>query len=832
MRYYLIVTAFLCGWVGTSLSAQIEGKVELLADNQTYLVSWLPDFDLFPGASTTNNVQITVKVPTGGFVFDGITSITGNWTLQNSVIAPIEDPVNDYYSFSSAGIIGLVYEAGVEIQMFTFRNSGTCTGTLDIIDNDTDPFMPPNSENVNVGNLVTVLGLGPGNKYAGNYGGGAECPELLSLTATAMDAIVACNGDSTSIEVTVSGGVAPYALEWVETTTGTNGATTIATQNGSVSPGGFFAGEWKFTVTDTDANTAETTRNVDEPSPIVAAFVDILPADCDVSADGAIEVSVGGGNAPYAYLWSDGQTTNPATDLNPGNYAVTVTDANGCTLEMTTLTVTAINSLTVTGYDVTAASCDAAANGSATAQISGGAAPYTYVWSSGDTEATATDLAAGSYTVTVTDANGCEAMSTTPAVITAAGDLTISLIGSDNPNCDESADGALQVTAEGGEFPYTYVWSSGNTDSLATGLNAGTYSVTVNDAAGCNAVLTDLELITDGYLTVTAVAQAPFCFGDTDASITLTPDGNAGPFTYQWAHSATADGPVLDDITSGTYFFTVTDATGVCAVSDSVVVAVPQRMVIGTESTAPSCFGDEDGTLTVVDVQEAAPPFLYSLDGFNYSPDSTFTGLPGGFYTVFVEDVNGCRDELDVLVNQPVKVQVELGEDISVDLGESLTLFPAIGGTPTIFQWTSTDTLDCYDCPNPTWSPLAPSLVSVTVADTFGCSATDAVRIFVNRPESIFVPNAFSPDGDGRNDELVIFYGDDVRDVRDLSIYDRWGDRTFVRTGSIPSADPNGHWRGWFRGKPAPAGVYVYQVTVEYIDGKTEVIGGNVTLVR
>ena len=834
MRYYLMVVALLCGMTATtmSLSAQIQGKVELLADNQTYLVSWLPDFTLYPGGSTTNNAQMTVKVPTGGFVFDGITSLTGNWTLQNSVIAPAEDPAHDYYGFTSSGIVGIVYEAGIENQMFTFRNSGTCTGTLDIIDNATDPFMPPNSQNVNVGNLVTILGLGPGNKYTGNFTSGAECPELLSLQAVAQSAVLDCHGDSTSIEVSVSGGVAPYALQWVETNTGTTGSTTIALQNGSVSVAGFFAGEWNFTVNDTDANTAQTARQVDEPDPITAATVLIGPADCDVSADGSIDVGVAGGNAPYTYLWSDGQTNNPATGLNPDSYNVTVTDDNGCTLIVEGITVTAENTLGIDGYESTAASCDAAANGTATALASGGTGPYNFLWSNGATGQSIGSLAPGQYTVTVIDDKGCSAAAPTPLVISASGDLALSLLGSDAPNCDGSADGSLQVTSSGGQAPYSYVWSGGQTDSLATGLNPGTYSVTVNDAAGCTATLDDLELVADGYINVSAVARAPFCFGDTDASITLTTDGSAGPFTYRWAHSATATGAVLDDITSGTYFYTVTDATGVCQVSDSVVIAVPQRMVIEAGSTSPTCTGDEDGSLSVSGVRFAAPPFLYSLDGVNFGPDSSFTNLPGGFYTVFVEDVNGCRDEQDVLVNEPAEVQVDLGEDMTIELGESLTLYPAVGGMPSSYRWTSTDTLDCYDCPHPTWSPLRASLVSVTVADSFGCSASDDLRIFIYRPESLFVPNAFSPDGDGRNDELVIFYGDDVVSVRDLVIFDRWGDRIFERPDAIPSADPNGQWRGWHRGKPAPPGVYVYQVTVEYIDGKTEVVGGNVTLLR
>ena len=908
MQYYLLVLAFLCGGAATSLSAQLQGKVELLADNQTYLVSVLPDFTLYPGGSTTNNAQITVKVPTGGFVFDGITSITGNWTLENDVYAPVEDPGFDYFSFNANAIVGIVYEAGVENQLFTFRNSGTCTGTLDIIDNATDPFMPPNSANVNVGNLMTVLGLGPGNKYVGNYAAGAECPELLTLTTTTANALLDCHGDSTSIEVTIQGGVAPYQLTWVESTTNVTGATTVTAQNGSVTPGGFFAGEWTFEVADSDSNSASTTREIVAPAPLSISNITVSDASCDLSADGAITVSATGGTGDYTYQWSDGQQAPSATALAPADYALTVTDEKGCVLTIDGLTVSATNALSLDQIHLTDAACDAASNGTAAVTTTDGTAPFTYqwghgstdslatglapgsyevtvtdangcslvadqlvigagtglqissvnvtdascgtaangtiapeidngtgpfayAWSHGSTDSVATDLPAGDYSVTVTDANGCSA--TWPLItIEASGGLEVALIGTDAPNCMGSADGQLQVQASAGGRPYTYAWSNGATDSLATGLDPGVYRVTVTDAHGCTASLDSLALEADGFLQTVAVGRAPFCFGDTDASIRVTTEGNAGPFTYQWAHSATATGPVLDNITSGSYFYTVTDATGVCSVSDSVTIASPQRMQINTATTAPTCYGDEDGSLRVTEVLHASAPFLYSLDGVNFVTEAVFDELPGGVYTVHVEDANGCRDERGVLLNEPAELQIELGDDLNVPLGEEVTLYPATGGRPTFYEWVSSDSLDCYDCPHPTWVPLEASLVSVTVRDTFGCVASDALRIYVTRPESVFVPSAFSPNSDGQNDALTIFYGDDVTDVRDLAIFDRWGDRVFARSGSIPSADPSGNWSGYVRDRPAPSGVYVYRVVVTYLDGKEEVLQGEVTLLR
>ena len=818
-----------------SLSAQIEGKVELLPDNQTYRVSVLPSVTLYPPLSITNNAQITVKVPTGGFVFDGITSITGLWTLQNSVIAPVEDPDYDYYAFDAATMTNVIYESGTEVELFTFRNSGDCTGTLEIIDNATDPFMPPNSVSVNIGNLFSILGVGVGaNAYSGNYAVGlAECPEVLSFSVVPEVVTVDCNGETTSLQVSVTGGVASYDIEYGKVgDPSTNASTSIGTQNGSTPQlGNFTAGRWWFEVRDSDMNTARDSLDITEPLPLTLTNITLSDADCDVSADGSISLDVSGGTAPYTYLWSDGTTDPMAENLNPGNYDLTVTDAKNCSIKLNDLIIGAVNSLSFDGFDIQNASCGASADGSITPSVTGGTAPYTFLWNDGSTDQTITDLGAGIYAVTATDANGCE-VSQNDIPVTNAGTLSLSLVSMDPANCENSADGTLEVIAEGGQSPYTYSWSNGSTGASASTFNPGSYTASVTDALGCTALLGNLEVTMDGFIDVIATARDPFCFGDTDAEASLEVTGSAAPFTYQWAHSAGATGPVLTDITSGTYYFTVTDATGVCQVADSVTVGVPQRMSIETAIQSPTCFGDEDGTILITEVLNAALPVTTSLDGTNFGQEMEFSPLAGGNYTVYVEDANGCVDQKEVLLYEPVKLTVELGDDFLVQLGESYEFQPASTGTPTIWEWSSTDSLDCTDCPNPTITPFDAGLIRVTVMDSSGCTASDQVRLFVERPRNIYVPNAFSPNGDGRNDQFHVFYGDDVREVRDLVIYDRWGDQVFARPGAIPSADPSYGWDGWVRNQPAPSGVFVYSFQVEYIDGEVEQMEGDVTLMK
>nr|MBA3900268.1 T9SS type A sorting domain-containing protein [Bacteroidota bacterium] len=336
----------------------------------------------------------------------------------------------------------------------------------------------------------------------------------VSLTSAAITASTDANcfgnadGEATA---TVSGGDAPYTYEWA------HGPTT-ATVTGLV------AGTYVVTVKDANNWPSLDSIVIAQPDEIVAAMA-IIPYTC-ATGMGSITADVSGGMPGYTYLWQNGDTTATSGNLMPGVYTVEVTDATNC---MVMLSDTVFENLLVAdALNLMDVSCFGGNNGEAALSATGGLAPYTYEWSNMQTGDTATNLMAGMYTVTVTDVNLCTSTDTVmieqPTEIIP--DATIA-----NVNCFGGDDGSVTITATGGIPPYNYTWQTGHSGAFITGLEAGTYVVTVIDMTLCD--VNDTITITEPSQIDTTVAVA---------GITLTAN-ITGTATFQWFNCGGSDIP-------------------------------------------------------------------------------------------------------------------------------------------------------------------------------------------------------------------------------------------------------------------------------------------------
>ncbi len=322
-----------------------------------------------------------------------------------------------------------------------------------------------------------------------------------AITSSASQTNVSCNGGSNgSASVSVSGGAGAYAYSW--SPSGSTNATAT----------GLAAGNHSVIITDANGCTATRLFTITQPSTITTSTSQ-TNVSCNGGSNGSASVSVSGGAGAYAYSWSpSGGTNATATGLTAGNYTVTITDANGCTATRL-FTITQPSAITSSASQ-TNVSCNGGSNGSASISVSGGASGYTYSWSpSGGTDATATGLAAGNYTVTITDANGCTVTRlftiTQPSAITSSASQT-------NVSCNGGSNGSASVIVSGGAGAYAYSWSpSGSTNATATGLTAGNYTVTITDANGCT--VTRLFTITQPSLFTVANSTGAdtLCAGST-----------------------------------------------------------------------------------------------------------------------------------------------------------------------------------------------------------------------------------------------------------------------------------------------------------------------------
>uniref|UniRef100_UPI003A8DE63C T9SS type A sorting domain-containing protein n=1 Tax=Flavobacterium sp. TaxID=239 RepID=UPI003A8DE63C len=379
----------------------------------------------------------------------------------------------------------------------------------------------------------------------------ATVNEPTVLMASAVTTNVSCNGGSNgTVDLTVTGGTAPYTYVWSNTAT-TEDMT------------GLTAGSYNVTVTDANGCTTTASATVTEPTILMASAV-TTNVSCNGGSNGTADLTVTGGTAPYTFAWSNTATTEDMVGLTAGTYDVTVTDANGCTATASA-TVTEPTALMASAV-TTAVSCNGGSNGTVDLTVTGGTAPYTYVWSNTAITEDMVGLTAGTYDVTVTDANGCTA--TASATVTEPTALMASALTT-AVSCNGGSNGTVDLTVTGGTAPYTYVWSNTATTEDLTGLAAGTYDVTVTDANGCTA--TASATVTEPTaLAVTFTTDNVSCPGGNDGTATVTVTGGIAPYTYVWSNNATTAS--ITGVTDGTYNVTVTDSNG-CVITDSVVVA-------------------------------------------------------------------------------------------------------------------------------------------------------------------------------------------------------------------------------------------------------------------
>ncbi len=510
----------------------------------------------------------------------------------------------------------------------------------------------------------------------------------LTVTLDATNPV--CGGFATgSITANPSGGMPPYSYLW------NTGATTQTITNLPV-------GTYTVTVTDAAAQTATASATLTSPPPLTLNFT---VSGC--SLPGVITANPGGGVPGYTYSWETGETTQSITYMNPGTYCVTVLDNVNCAIAgCVTVNIEAptinliVNDITCNGYD----------DGSIVANVTNGMPPFTYQWSNGETTDTITNLAPGTYTVTVTGANGCS--SSASGTVSEPPPLNGTISGND-PTCAGSANGSAMVVASGGTPPYTYLWNTGATTPVITGLPQGTYSVTVTDANGCDINLS-ITLTEQSAITVTATSTDETCYGYNDGTATATAANGVPPYTYQWSNGQS--GQMIGNLAPGTYTVTATDAVGCTATATVAVLPANPFSVSITSTDVTTCDGN-DGTATAHPVGGAGG---YTYQWSNGGTTQTITGLSAGTYVVVVFDANGCQATDMVTITAPPSPQVGVMTTDETCAGDEDGTATAVvvGGTPPYtYLWNTGATTQ-------TITNLAPGAYTVTITDDAGCTET------------------------------------------------------------------------------------------------------------
>ncbi len=681
-------------------------------------------------------------------------------------------------------------------------------------------------------------------------------PAISSSAGTNAKCNAGCTGSAT---VTPVGGNGTLTYSWSPS------GGTLATTSNTLCSG-------TYTCTVTDALGCLITQKVTltDPAAIVISTSSVTAATCNAN-DGAAAVSVAGGTGTYTYSWSpSGGTGASASGLSAGSYNVLVTDANNCP-QNSTINISNLGGPMAVLGTVSNVTCNASCNGSAGVTASGGTGTITYSWSpSGGSSATATSLCAGSYTCNINDANNCK--TTQAVVITEPGVLAISATQI-NVLCNANASGSATANVSGGTSNYTYSWTpSGGTGSVASGLSAGVYTCSLNDANGC--LVSQTYTITQPPLLTSSSAITNATCAISNGKSTVTAVGGLAAYTYSWSPS----GATTDSITGagpGTYVCTITDANGCTKTDTSVIANVGTSVIAGIVHATPTTFCQGDSVIlsatgggtyswstgATTDSLKVTAAGTYSVTVTNSCGNATASAVvvisplpvavitgaanickgdsvqltasggtsylwnPGGAgasiyvstqgnYTVTAH--NACGNSSAVSTINVNSVTSHFTADSTAGYASfSVNFLSNSSATATSWIWNFGDgSTGSGQTPTHVYGTAGTYTASLTVTDANGCSDTYSIVITVSDlPSWILVPNIFTPNGDGTNDLFLI--SSKGLTSMDLKIYDRWG----VQMANITSV--NEGWDGRTKaGVPASDGTYYYVFAAKGDDKK------------
>ncbi len=365
----------------------------------------------------------------------------------------------------------------------------------------------------------------------------------------------------------------------------------------------------------------------------------------------------------------------------------------------------------------------------------------------------------------------------------------------------------------------------------------GVYTLNVTSlSTGCTA--TDSAIVSiDTIAPVAIVADSLLSIDCINAQVTLTaaelPTGQH--FEAAWLNALGQ--PVNPSVNQpGVYTLQVTNTQNGCSGFDEVLVTLldnyPRAEHI--QVLSPKCYGDATGVIQIVSVRGGQPPYQYIIDDVLFDGQSGLNQLSSGAYDLEIIDVNGCRWDTAIIIQPGTDPQIELGDDQYVKLGESFDIEVQLNLSDDAISrlfLLSSDTLLCEDCREYTIAPWRTTAIVGEVVDTNGCIARDVLYLYVDQTRRVYIPNVFSPNGDGKNDRFFIFGDSDVKIIRSLTILHRWGGKVYE--GSMLQVNnPGTGWDGNFLGKPHNNGVFVYVAEIEFIDGSVELFKGDLTLLR
>ncbi len=777
-------------------------------DNFTFLCSLNlgPDTSLCGGSSYT--IDATTAGATAYLWQDGSTNPT--YTVTNP---------GTYWAQVTAGGCTLrdtvIVSSGTNASLNLGNDTTICSGNTVLLNatttGATSYLWQDNSTN------ATYTVSSTGTYWAHVVTGGCTLSDTIVVTVGATGSLnlgndtTICNGNNVLLNATTAG--ATSYLWQDNSTNATYTVSSTGTYWARVNTGSCVSSDTIVVTVNTPAAQSFTVNPVAvcAGQPVAVTYTGGSNAGASYSwnFNGATIIS-GSGQGPYQVSWSSAGTMNVTLDVID----------NGCT------TPQVVHSVTVNANVIADAGADVTVCSGGSVQLGGAnTAGHIYQWSPSlnlsaanisDPVYSAHNITANpvvtQYIVTESN-NGCSNSDTVIVTLYPVAATTISASGA----ISFCAGNSVTLTADS---VYTnYLWNNSSTSNSITVSQSGTFSMGALDANGCEYVSNSIAVAVNPNPVLSLVSlKNESCFGFNDGNITVSTSSGTPAYNYVWNTAQSTAG--ISNLSAGSYAVTVYDANQCFDTSSySIVAATPFNLSVNSVNNV-SCFGAADGS---IDVSANGGSTPYQFVWNNGNTGSSLANIGAVTYLVTVSDANNCTADSSFSITEPAAVILQSLVFDGVRFSTEVVLAQPTGNNYT-YQWSPSQYLSCSDCASPVFSGVRTTEYHVTATDANGCSATATVLVNVIADKQVFVPNAFTPNGDGQNDKWLVSAAGAV--YFNVMVFNRWGEKVFE------SNNLNEGWDGTYQSKSAYAGVYTFVATVTFIDGENRRLKGSVTLLR
>ncbi|MEM7367503.1 MAG: gliding motility-associated C-terminal domain-containing protein [Bacteroidota bacterium] len=636
-------------------------------------------------------------------------------------------------------------------------------------------------------------------------------PLAMTLSPTHSDP--SCHGlTDGALSISVNQGMAPFEIREAG-----------GSWQSGTSLQGIGAGSYQIDIRDQQGCISSTHINLNEPQPLMTHAQHIDPS-CANTCDGSILLSASGGMAPYQFRMGGAATDSLEASFCEGKYAVEVIDAHGC-LWADSVVLHTPEAVQAT-ISTTLPSCPGHCDGELTLSSTGGLSPYRYFVEGTETSAHIQNLCAGRYLIEVVDANDCPWSTEVDIEDPAPFQMEVSV---ESISCVASCDGQIRFLPPPAQGPYSYFVNEVASDPHMDNLCAGSYRLKVVNSEGCSWDST-LVLEDPAPLTATVHTQDPGCNKQCDGILDMQVQGGTSPYQYV-VKGAPQAGPMADGFCSGVYPVLIEDANG-CQWTTQVELHEPELFEVMVASSPTSCQSACDGEAAFMPIGGQAP-FHYWVD--TSQVDSVIDQLCATDHVVEVSDAGGCRVQLPFTIEEGEAFVVDLGEDQHISEGEELTVRLHSSHALQSILWEGICEQNCKETIR--YSPNDTEILYVQASSEGGCLARDSLLIGVYREidcnDNIYMPNAFTPNGDGINDQFTLYANTeaDIELINKLVIFNQWGKVVFDRSALHPGNLSEG-WDGFKTGTASPEGTYSWIASFRRRNGQVLECSGSIVLIR